>query len=51
MSRDKTILLDIARAARLVGEFKEGMEKAAFLKDIKTQSAVLHQMSACSPIL
>ena len=44
MSRDETILLDIARAARLVLEFKEGMDKAAFLKDLKTQSAVLHQL-------
>jgi len=36
MSRDETILLDIARAARLVLEFKQGMGKAAFLKNIKT---------------
>ena len=43
MSRDEIILLDIVRAARLVLEFKRGMNKAAFLKDIKTQSAVLHQ--------
>jgi uncharacterized protein with HEPN domain len=44
MSRDETILSDVARAARLVLEFKRGMDKAAFLKDIKTQSAVLHQL-------
>lgn len=44
MSRDETILLDIARAARLVIEFKQGVDKAAFLRDIKTQSAVLHQL-------
>jgi len=44
MSRDETILLDIARVARLVLEFKQGMDKAAFLKDIKTQSAILHQL-------
>ena len=43
MSRDETILLDIAQAARLVLEFKQVMGKAIFLKDIKTQSAVLHQ--------
>ncbi len=36
MPRDETILLDIARAARLVLEFKQGIGKAAFLKDIKT---------------
>jgi len=44
MSRDETTLLDIARAARLVIEFKQGMDKEAFLKDIKTQSAILHQL-------
>jgi uncharacterized protein with HEPN domain len=44
MSRDETTLLDIVRAARLVLEFKRGMNKPAFLKDIKTQSAVLHQL-------
>jgi len=38
MSRDETTLLDIARAAHLVIEFKQGMDKETFLKDIKTQS-------------
>ena len=44
MSRDETILLDIIRAAYMVVELKEGTDKAAFLKDLKTQSAVLHQL-------
>jgi uncharacterized protein with HEPN domain len=44
MPRDEAVLLDIARAARLVLEFKEGLGKAAFLQDLKTQSAVLHQL-------
>lgn len=44
MSRDETVLLDIARAAALVGEFKQDMDRAGFLRDIKTQSAVLHQL-------
>ena len=44
MPRDEATLLDIATAARLVLEFKEGMDKAAFLNDIKTQSSVLHQL-------
>jgi len=44
MPRDEATLLDIATAARLVLEFKEGMDKAAFLDDIKTQSSVLHQL-------
>jgi uncharacterized protein with HEPN domain len=44
MQRDITILLDIVQAAHLVSAFKEGMDKAAFGKDLKTQSAVLHQL-------
>lgn len=44
MARDETILLDIARAARLIVEFKQGMDKSAFKKDIRTQSAILHQL-------
>lgn len=41
MSQNKAILLDIDRAARLVIDFGEGMDKDAFLNDLKTQSAVL----------
>ena len=44
MQRDEGVLLDIARAARLILEFKAGMEKNAFLGDLKTQSSVLHQL-------
>ena len=44
MSRDEATLFDIARAARLVVEFKQGMDKEAFLQDIKTQSAIVHQL-------
>jgi uncharacterized protein with HEPN domain len=44
MSRDEATLLDIAQAARLILEFKQNMDKAAFLSDIKTQSAILHQL-------
>ena len=44
MSQDSATLLDIARAARLVLDFKGGMDKAAFLDDLKTQSAMLHQL-------
>ena len=43
-NRDKAILLDVARAAELALDFKKSMDKAAFLKDIKTQSAILHQL-------
>ncbi len=44
MSRDSATLLDIHQAARLIGEFTQGMDRAAFLADVKTQSAVLHQL-------
>ncbi len=41
MNRDNASLLDIARAARLVIEFVRGSDKAGFLSDVKTQSAVM----------
>ena len=44
MSHDEIILLDIIRAIRLAVEFTESMDKESFLEDIKTQSAVLHQL-------
>ena len=44
MQRDKATLIDIARAARLVETFVSGMQKEDFLKDLKTQSAVLYQL-------
>jgi len=44
MPRDDVTLLDIARAARLAIEFTAGMDRSAFAKDAKTQSAVLHQL-------
>lgn len=44
MPRDDATLLDIARAARLASEFTAGMDQAAFRADLKTHSAVLHQL-------
>jgi uncharacterized protein with HEPN domain len=44
MVRDDASLLDIARAARLTQAFCRGMTKSQFLNDLKTQSAVLHQL-------
>ncbi|MBI2845049.1 MAG: DUF86 domain-containing protein [Chloroflexi bacterium] len=44
MSRDEGALLDIARAAQLIMEFTEGLDRESFLRDAKTQSAVLHQL-------
>ena len=44
MPRDDATLLDILKAARLVVEFKGKLAKKAFLSDIKTQSAILHQL-------
>ena len=44
MSRDDATLLDMLKAARLVVAFKGKLTKKAFLRDIKTQSAILHQL-------
>lgn len=44
MSRDDATLLDMLNAARLVVTFKGSSEKAQFLSDLKTQSAILHQL-------
>ncbi len=44
MPRDDAHLLDILKAARLAIEFKSTADKPEFLKDAKTQSAVLHQL-------
>jgi uncharacterized protein with HEPN domain len=44
MSRDDATLLDILRAARLAVEFKGAADKIAFTRDLKTQSAILHQL-------
>jgi len=44
MSRDDAILLDILKAARLAVEFKGKINKTTFLKDLKTQSAILHPL-------
>lgn len=45
MSRDDATLLDIARAAQLIQQFIAGISKADFVADLKTQSAVLHQLT------
>jgi uncharacterized protein with HEPN domain len=42
--RDPATILDIRRAAQLVLEFKADLAREDFLKDLKTQSAVLHQL-------
>ena len=36
MARDEAVLLDIAHAARLIVEFRQGMDKATFLKISKS---------------
>jgi uncharacterized protein with HEPN domain len=44
MFRDDETLLDIAQAANLVLTFKQDMDRDAFYDDLKTQSAILHQL-------
>jgi uncharacterized protein with HEPN domain len=43
-NRDRASLIDIARAARKVLQYKGEMDKAAFLDDDKTQSAIVFQL-------
>ena len=45
MERDDATLLDIARAAQLIQRFISELPKDLFLADLKTQSAVLHQLT------
>ena len=45
MTRDDAILLDVVNAARHIQTFVQDMSKEAFLADLKTQSAVLHQIT------
>lgn len=45
MPRDDATLLDIAAAARLVAEFTEGVDEGGFIRDTRTISAVLHQIT------
>jgi uncharacterized protein with HEPN domain len=43
-SRDLASLLDISKAAQKVQKYKHDMDKAAFLNDDKTQSAIVFQL-------
>jgi uncharacterized protein with HEPN domain len=45
MPRDDATLLDIVNAAHLIQTFIQDMTQEAFLGDLKTQSAVLHQIT------
>jgi uncharacterized protein with HEPN domain len=44
MPRDESTLCDIVEAAHRALEFKEGMSRDQFDRDLKTQSAILHQL-------
>lgn len=43
-SRDRASLLDISRAAQKILRYKLGIDKATFLSDDKTQSAIVFQL-------
>lgn len=45
MSRDEAHVLDILEAARRARSFVEDLTDGVFLDDLKTQSAVLHQLT------
>jgi uncharacterized protein with HEPN domain len=42
MSRDNASLLDIARAAQLILEFAQALEKPALTANLEKQSAILY---------
>jgi uncharacterized protein with HEPN domain len=42
--RDQATVYDIYHAAQLVVEFQGGLSQSAFAEDLKTQSAILHQL-------
>lgn len=45
MRRDSATLLDIAKASRLIVEFARDTDRAAFMDDAKSISAVIHQIT------
>ena len=44
MQRDQATILDVIRAGELIVEFVRDVDRLAFEHDLKTQSAVLHQL-------
>lgn len=44
MHHDSATIIDIVEASKFIRKFIQGMTKKTFLKDVKTQSAVLHQL-------
>jgi uncharacterized protein with HEPN domain len=42
--RDEAVLLDILKACRFTIEFLGGMDRTAFIADMKTQAAVIHEL-------
>jgi uncharacterized protein with HEPN domain len=44
MSRDNSSLLDIAKSARLILEFAQGLEKPELVANLEKQSAILYQI-------
>ncbi len=45
MQRDEATLLDVSKAAHLAMEFIRGYDRETFENDLRTQSAVLHQLA------
>src|SRR3954470_18682963 len=44
-ARDRATLTDIVRACRLACQFVDGLDRDAFIDDLKTQAAVLHELT------
>lgn len=44
MNRDKACLLDIAKAAQLILQFAEGLDRSTLANNVEKQSAILYQV-------
>ena len=44
MNRDSETLLDLAKSARLIIQFAQGLTPEDFIEDVRTQSAVLYHI-------
>lgn len=51
MNRDNAYLLDIAKSARLVIQFAQGLTLDDFIEDLRTQGAVLYHIEVIGEVV
>lgn len=51
MNRDSAYLLDIAKSARLVIQFAQGLTLDDFIEDLRTQGAVLYHIEVIGEVV